>query len=62
MWPWKAETLLVAAIPGVLFVLSESLPAWSNLYLDTAIRSTMLLGLAGMALFIRPLFPGDWKL
>ena len=62
MWPWKAETLLVAAIPGVLFVLSECLPAWSNLYLDTAIRSTMLLGLAGMALFIRPLFPGDWKL
>ena len=62
MWPWNFKTLAVVGIPALLFLLGEALPSLPNMYLDGMLRTACIAGLAGLALFIRPLFPGDWKL
>jgi hypothetical protein len=62
MWPWNFKTLAVVGIPALLFLLGEALPILPNMYLDGMLRTACIAGLAGLALFIRPLFPGDWKL
>jgi O-antigen/teichoic acid export membrane protein len=62
LWPWHKHALFMVLIPAVGYLASEVVPVISNIYVDTMLRSMVILAAVGISFRFKKLYPSDWKL